>query len=293
MISLYARAADVAPDDWEDPALAQIWFRFGADYIIPRKDIGVFTVGSLPRDAARCNALEEVADAALDVLQGQTMKVRQVADALGLEEPFSMIRAAGATGRLLIRWNASMIWIVPNERPVIDPEDARRELARRFLRWFAPATRDQYTKWVAATPADAKTTWRTLENELSEVDVGGETRYVLREDVEALAGTEPIEGVRLVPHGDPLIKTDAHLTVPDTKERLEIYPDLKTKPDFWPVSGGVLVDGRFVGSWARQQRRVTVNPWRKLSRRVREAIEHEALAFPTAAKSKAEVLWSN
>lgn len=293
VISLYARAEGVVPDSWEDPALAQIWFRFGADYIVPRENVGVFTLGSLPRDPAKCRALEDVADAAIDVLAGRTLKVREVSDALGLDEPFMMLRAAGSTGRLLIRWNASMIWLVPNERPAIDPEDARLELARRFLRWFAPATRAQYTKWVAASPADAKATWEALGNELQAVELDAETRYVLKDDADALAGAEPVEGVRLVPHSDPLIKIDDELVVPNPNLRLEIFPRHKPNTDFWPVSGGLLVNGEISGSWARQQRRVTIHPWRKLGRALREKVEEEALGLPIASKSKAEVLWSD
>jgi hypothetical protein len=293
VVSLYARAEDVGPDSWEAPDLAQIWFRFGADYIIPRTDIGIFTIGSLPRDPDKCRALEDVADAAINFLAGRTLKVREVSNALRLDEPFMMLRAAGSTGRLLIRWNASMIWLVPNERPDIDPEEARLELARRFLRWFAPATRDQYAKWVAAEPADAKRTWEALSSELESVELGNETRYVLRSDADALAGAAVVEGVRLLPHADPLIKIDGELAVPDPTLRLEIFPSFKSKPTFWPVSGGLLLNGEFAGSWARQQRRVTVHPWQKLPRRVRESVEREALAFPIASKSKAAVVWTN
>jgi hypothetical protein len=292
VISLHARAEGVGPDSWEHPDLAQIWFRFGADYIIPRADIGVFTIGSLPRDPPRCRALEEVADAACGVLAGRMLQVREVSEVLALDEPF-LIRAAGSTGRLLIRWNASTIWLVPNERPDIDPEDARLELARRFLRWFAPATRDQYAKWVAAAPADAKQTWQALSGEIVPVQLGDETRYVLRTDADKLARAEAVDGVRLLPHADPLIKIDGELVVLDTTLRREIYPSFKAKPDFWPVSGGLLVNGEFRGSWARQQRRVTVHPWRKLSRAVREQIEAEALSFPIASKSKAELRWDD
>lgn len=290
MISLFARARDVRPDSWEDPSLAQIWFRGGADYIVPRDDVGVFTLGSLPRDGDKRRALEETADAAHDVLRGQTLEVREVSHALRLEQPF-FLRAAAVTGRLLIRWNASKIWLIPNERPDIDPEDARLELARRFLRWFAPVTRDQYMKWTGVERSDARATWDALGSELQTVELDGESRYLLSEDADALANSEPIESVRLIPHADPVIKIDAGLVVPDERLRSEIFPDLKNKPEFWPVSGALIVNGVVAGSWARQQRRVTVHPWRKLGRGARETVEHEALGFPIAAKPRAGVRW--
>jgi hypothetical protein len=44
-----------------------------------------------------------------------------------------------------------------------------------------------------------------------------------------------------------------------------------------------------VGSWQRQQRKVTIHPWSKLSPAVRDAVEGEALAFPIAGSSKPSV----
>ena len=290
VISLHARAEGVEPTSWEDPSLAQIWFR-GADYIVPRDDVGVFTLGSLPRDADRVRALEEIADAAHRFLDGRTLEVREVREALALEQPF-LLRTAAATGRLLIRWNASRIWLIGNERPDIDPEDARLELARRFLRWFGPVTRERFAWWAGVEPSEVKATWKALDSELVPVELEGEPRYVLAADEDALVGAEPVEGMRLVPHSDPFIKIDGPLVVGNPELRLEAFPPSKVKTAFWPVAGGLLVDGEIAGSWSRQQRRVTVNPWKRLTPSVRAAIEEEALGFPIAAKSKAEVRWS-
>ncbi len=58
------------------------------------------------------------------------------------------------------------------------------------------------------------------------------------------------------------------------------------------VPGAVLVDGEIVGVWQRQQRRVTIHPWRSFSTTVREAIEHEGLTLPIAGASKPSVTWA-
>ena len=49
LIALHARVERTHPDAWEDPSLVQIWFRW-ADYVVPRRDVGVFTLGASPRD---------------------------------------------------------------------------------------------------------------------------------------------------------------------------------------------------------------------------------------------------
>lgn len=290
VISLYARVERVQPDSWEHPTLAQIWFRGGADYIVPRADVGVFTLGSLPRDAAKREALERIADDALAVLEGRTLEVRDVQAKLALDPPF-LLRLAAVTGRLLIRWNASRIWLIPNERPNVDPEDARSQLVRRFLSWFAPASLERFAWWAGVEPKDARVTFDALSDELVEVELEAETRFALARDEAALVGAGPVEGVRLIPHGDPLIKIDGPLVVRDPERRLEVFPSSNVRTAFWPVAGAVLVDGGILGSWARQQRRVTINPWKRLPARTREALEAEALGFPIAAKAPAQVRW--
>src|SRR5215208_1228080 len=62
VIALHARVEGTTPESWEDPSLAQIWFRGGADYIVPRADVGVFTLGSFPRDKVRGDQLQRLAD---------------------------------------------------------------------------------------------------------------------------------------------------------------------------------------------------------------------------------------
>ncbi len=41
--------------------VAQVWFR-GSDYIVPRADAGIFTLGSAPRDPERLGRLDRLAD---------------------------------------------------------------------------------------------------------------------------------------------------------------------------------------------------------------------------------------
>jgi hypothetical protein len=132
LVSLHARVNGAQPDSWEHADLAQIWFRGGADYIIPRRDIGLFTLGSQPRDPDLVAEMERLAHAVHDYCAGRMLPVREVAEGLGLERPLS-IRATAMTGRVLIRWNASNIWLIPTDRPEMDAEHARMELARRFM----------------------------------------------------------------------------------------------------------------------------------------------------------------
>jgi hypothetical protein len=288
VISLHARVEETLPDSWEDPSVVQIWFRGGADYIVPRGDAGIFTLGSLPRDPEQARLLDALADDIQRVTNGETLTVREVTERLALDHP-TRIRISAVTGRVHIRWDASNIWLIPVVRPDIDAEDARRELARRFVHWFGPTTVGRLAAWTAVQPRDATATWKGIERELTAVRFLAEERFVLTADVDALLGAEPLVGARLVPFDDPLTKLDKELLVPDEVRRGSVFPP--TGQSLGYIPGALLVNGEVVGAWQRQQRKVTIHPWSRLAAGVRATIEREALAMPIAGPSKASVSW--
>jgi hypothetical protein len=290
LISLHARVEDTQPDSWEDSSVVQIWFRGGADYIVPRVDVGVFTLGCLPRDPEKAAALERLADDIHRAADGMT-PVREVAERIGHRSAGDQFhpRASSATGRIHIRWDASNIWLIPVERPAIDPEDARRELARRFLHWLGPSTKAELARWTGVQPRDAAETWTAIEPELVEVSLDGGRRYLLAADLAVLIAAEPIGGVRLLPQDDPFSKVDRELLVPDPARRRRTLPGSLATPGYIP--GAILLDGEVVGGWQRQQRKVTLHPFGRLSGVAREAIEREALSLPIAGSVAPSVRW--
>jgi hypothetical protein len=287
VISLHARVADTPPDAWEDPSVVQIWFRGGADYIVPSDDAGIFTLGSYPRDPERAAEIERLADAIHRIAAGQTLKVAEVSARLAAASPVA-VRQSASSGRIHIRWDASNIWLIPVDRPDLDVEDARRELARRFIHWFGPTTRVALARWTGVKPGDATATWRSIESELTQVELGGERRFMLSADVERARTAEPLEGVRLLPFDDAYTKLDRALLLPDTARRDVVLP----RTGKGHIPGAILVDGEIVGSWQRQQRKVTIHPFAHVRATVREAVEAEALAFPIAGASSATVGWA-
>jgi hypothetical protein len=293
VLGLHARVEDVRPDSWDDPALCQIWFRGGADYIVPRRDIAVFTLGSMTRDREGRAEIGSITDRVLEVLDGQELRVRDVADKLDLEHP-TQIRLTGRSGRVLIRWNASRIWCYASEPPAMDEEDARLELVRRFLRWFGPQTQERFAWWAGVEAADAAQTWRSIARELVAVELDAAKRFVLKKDADSLQNAAPIEGVRLIHNDDPYLKADRDIVVEDPTARERIFPPTDRSPGYIP--GAILVDGEVAGVWQRQQRKVTIHPWRDLplypwSDLTVDAVEAEASSFPIAGRSQAEIRW--
>jgi hypothetical protein len=129
--------------------------------------------------------------------------------------------------------------------------DAGRELLRRFLHCYGPATPGDFADWTAVGVADARQRFTDLADELQEANWDGRTGWVLRADADGLRGARPPTGVRLLPPGDPyLLARDRATVIPDPAARKVIWPPVG-------APGTVVVDGEIVATW-RSQRKGTV-----------------------------------
>ena len=222
LLSLHARVEGIGPDAWEHPSLAQVWGPRGAAWLIPADAVAAFTLGRLPRDPEDKRQLERIADDAL----------------AGAPDPYR--RGGAATGRYLIRWDARTTTLIPREPPDVDPEDARRDLASRYLAWFGETMRPRFAHWAGVSEEDAVETLRYIQPS-------------------QLPDGPPATGVRLLPQFDPYMYGEEVPTSPHRE-----------------IVGTLLVDGQMSGIWARQQSKVTVRP---RSRRHIDRIEQEAYSM--------------
>jgi hypothetical protein len=275
LLSIHARVEGADSSAWEDPSLVQVWGpRFSA-YAIPRPDLAVFTLGRYPDSARGRRVAEEMAAGMAGVLGDSRKPDREVADALGVGNG---IRYAAPTGTILIRWEgarAPTIWTVP--RPDVAPSEARRELARRFLHVFGPATSDSFARWAGIGRAGGRTAFDALGGELTPVITPIGEGWILTADESAFrAPGRPAAPARLLPSGDAyflLQGADRELLVPEADRR-----DLLWTSRVWP--GAVLVAGEVVGTWRRANADLTIESWRGLSPPERTAVEGEAASLP-------------
>ena len=243
---------------------------------MPKDDVAIFTIGFLPRDPALRRKFDTAANRAKKIFRPQKDRLTQ--------EYFHGLREASASGTIRIEWDGSRTrwWIV--DLPTIDPEDARLELARRFLRSVGPASPEEYAWWSSNTPRDARQTFQFLENELVEVLLKGRRSWILRRDLRALKDAVPTDTVRLLPPGDPYLATpDRKMLVPIQRCRNELWPK-----SVWP--GALLVNGEIVGTWRRQVGRVVVHSWQKPSAKIKAQVEEEVMNMPIVSKNK-DVRW--
>lgn len=289
VLGLHARLRDTRPDDWEHPSLVQLWGPRHSVFAVAAEDLPVFSLGTLPDDETRRQRADRLADAIEDALAGGERTYSSVGHALGGNP--NMLRYAGATGRVLIRWEGSgqpTVRIVP--APDVDPRDARLELARRWLHTAGPTTSTAFAWWAGITPKAGRMAFEGLAPELVRADGPLGEGWILRTDAAAFedADTAPPDGVRLLSSGDPyLMAGDRELLVEDPARRRELWPP----GTVWP--GGLLVRGELVGTWRRAGRRATIRPWRRLDQRERQAVEAEAAALPLpAADTPVRVVWA-
>jgi DNA glycosylase AlkZ-like len=287
LLSLHARVAGVESSTWEDPSLAQLWGPRYSTYVVAKRDFALFSLGRHPENAKSRLRAERMAERVHAHLDGRRMTDREVAGALGVG---NAIRYAATTGTVAIRWEgarAPTVWTVAAAR--IEPADARRQLARRYLHIFGPATAEGFARWAGVSRPAAADTFASLEGSLLPVRSPLGDEWLLAEDEPAMRAAETAAApARLLPSGDAYFLLDGaerELLLPREDQRQRLWT-----PRVWP--GALLVEGEIRGTWRRAQHTVRIDAWARLSRGRRDAIEAEANALPLPGVDRPiEVVW--
>jgi hypothetical protein len=287
LLSLHARVDGVESTTWEDPSLAQLWGPRYSTYVVARRDFALFSLGRLPDNAKSRLRAERMAARLHAHLDGRRMTDREVARALGVGYA---LRYAATTGTVAIRWEgarAPTVWTVVAAQ--VDPADACRELARRYLHIFGPATVDGFARWAGISRRLATDAFTSLEGSLVPVRSPLGDEWFLAEDEPAMRAAKTAGApARLLPSGDAYFLLDGaerELLVPREDQRQRLWT-----PRVWP--GALLVEGEIRGTWRRAQHTVRIDAWVRLSRGTRDAIEAEATALPLPAVDRIEVVWN-
>jgi hypothetical protein len=290
VLSIHARVEGTDSAAWEHEALVQIWGpRFSA-YVTAAVDLSIFTLGRMPTDKASMKRAEDAAASLARVLDGKRMRYGDAGTALGVHG--NSFRYGTVTGTILMRWEGArqpVVWIVP--RPSMSVDDARLELARRYLHVFGPTTAESFAKWAGIALRAGIDAFAGLGSELIEVATPIGTGRLLASDESAVrAEHAPAPQARLLPSGDTfflLWGRDRELLVPDARHRGELWTTR-----VWP--GALLVNGEVAGVWRRANERVAIDAWRPLASVERDAVEAEAMSLPLAGLTRPiSVSWSS
>lgn len=254
-VALAARVEAVRAGDLERALDAEelvvVYGARGAHVVAPAGDVEVFTRGSAPADEASLraavpgaflkaldaagvavsDALDTVAGAVGEALSGGRRPRGEVAMAVtralpGLLSPpcrgrcpdphveDSLFRLAGVRG--VMRFAGSSDDLVGLGAPVLAAGGARRELVRRYLRCYSPATPATLAGWMGVSVDDAR---RSLA-EAAPVAVTGDA----------------VAGVRFLPPYDPWLLD---------RDRATLVPDAGARRVLWRAAGspGVMLVG--------------------------------------------------
>jgi hypothetical protein len=288
LLSIHARVEGTQPSTWEDASLVHVWGPRFSTYLVPRRDHAIFTVGRYPDAPKRRQRAEDMAARLHAFLAG-----RQLTDTVAQKElgVGNAVKYATTTGTVLIRWagsTAPTVWTVP--RPEIEPLEARRELARRYLHILGPGTPPTLARWAGIGDKEARTAFDDLSASLTAVRTAVGDAWILASDEPSFRAA-PVEpaAARLLPSGDTYFLFWAEgreLLVPDAKKRAELWTSR-----VWP--GAVLVAGEIVGTWRRARADLSIQSWRRLTRAERDAVEAEARSLPLPGiEGEVAVRWS-
>ena len=133
----------------------------------------------------------------------------------------------------------------------VETDEAIRDVVRRYLSVYGPATRDEFARWFGLTsPAQAERLITRLGDEVVQVDVDGTRAWLPADWVAELAASSPSGTVNLLPAFDQYVVAaprDSPSVIPDGfKQR--VY-----RAQGW-LSPVLLVDGRVAGVWRHERR---------------------------------------
>ena len=288
LLSLHARVDGVASSTLADPSLAQLWGPRYHTYVVPKRDFALFSLGRLPENVKSRLRAERMADRLHAHLDGREMTDREAGRALGVGNE---LRYSATTGTVAIQWDgarAPTVWTVAAAK--VDPADARRELARRYVHVFGPATADGFARWAGISRRSATDSFASLEASLLPVRSPLGDEWLLAEDEPAIPAGETVAApARLLPSGDAYFLLDGaerELLVPRDDQRQRLWTSR-----VWP--GALLVEGEIRGTWRRSHHTVRIDAWARFSRGTRDAIEAEVDALPLQGVDRPmEVVWN-
>jgi hypothetical protein len=148
--------------------------------------------------------------------------------------------------------------------------DSLAELARRYLRAYAPATERDLARWAGLPLRDARLGLERIAKELSQLKVADETLLALRRAPRVARGP----AVRLLGAYD-------NYNLAYSSRTFAVAPEHEKQlaPGGGIIRPAIVADGRIVGTWAskRSGRRLTlsIEPFEPLDASLADALERE------------------
>jgi hypothetical protein len=328
-LTLWVRVENLQPEAvrealWEHRSLAKTWAMRGTLHLLPSDELPLWVAAlgvlkpryhaaswqryyGLTREEAEA-MLAAIAEALYDRELTREELAQEVGRLVGseelggkLREGFgSLLKPSAFEGALLfapsvgrnVRF-ARPDRLLPGWQPA-ETEEAVREVVRRYLSAYGPATREEFARWFGTTsPAQAGRLIEGLGEEVAPVEVEGVAAWMLAEHVQEAEEAEPAGVVRLLPAFDQYV-------VAAPRDREAVLPEaLKGRvyrQQGW-LSPVLLVDGRMEGVWRHELKGerlvVGIEPFADQPGWVRRAAEEEGEQLARFVGGELELVWSD
>lgn len=321
-LALCTRVEGLSPQDvrsalWQDHTLVRTWAMRATLHLLSAKELPLYVAASDWQNNARWSnyfaefglspAQQEAFLLAIPhVLEQGPLTRQQLADAVAkhmgaararefiLSESWGTpLKPSAYRGELCFGPGQGQNATFMNPRVWIDnwqslePEQARQEMARRYLQAYGPATSDDFAFWLGYQKGRAKKLFQSIAEELEEVDVEGWQAFALRSTLPLMQSVEPVEGIHLLP------LFDAYTIGAPPRGREPLLAPAYKRQVFnlqgWAFAV-VLVNGSIQGIWQHKMRRsqtvVKVNLFSLPAATIREGIEAEAERLSDFFKTK-------
>jgi winged helix DNA-binding protein len=294
---------DVRAALWKDKKLVKTWLMRGTLHLVPSEDLPVYTAAMRTRWIRASNAWLRVVDLTATELNELVDSIGEALDdsprtrddliaivGKGQSERVQLLLKSGWGGILKPVARSGLLCFGPNRgqsvtfvRPQrwiaawrdIDPDEALVEVARRYLRAYGPATKDDFARWWGAWPGVGKAAWSGLTEDLVPVSIEGRRAEMLADDLPRLSRMAAGPFLQLLPAFDPYLlghNTRGHLVDAAYLARV-------SRTAGW-ISAVVLIEGRVAATWshvvAKDTLRIAVDPFRRLPPKARPAIRLRA-----------------
>jgi Winged helix DNA-binding domain len=215
---------DVEDELWTHRRLVKAYGPRGTIHVLASDELPLWSAAldadlraaAAPQRAARLDRLgieqsqlDDMVAAIGDALAGRRLTLEQLGDEVvrrvGAWAGAEILPAFGGTWPL---WrtavepaaSAGVLCFGPNERRrttfvrpedwlgrpprTVDPREAVREILRRFLRTYGPATAAEFAQWLHVAGTMATDALKSIADEVEEVDVEGDRRWILAADAD-------------------------------------------------------------------------------------------------------------
>lgn len=310
-LQLWARVDGLAADDvanalWQDRTLVKTWAMRGTLHLLAVEEFPLLVAALRTRTRFQTKSWLKYFGLTLETLDALMTGMQALLSDQGMTREEVAAGIAEHTGRPELReltlssWGALLkppafqgyLCFGPNRgqnvtfvqaeawlgegkaTPTMSGEAANQELLRRYLAVYGPDTSDNFARWFGITPGDSKRLFRSLGDELVEVEVEGWPAWALAAADYDQEG-ETADLVRLLPAFDPY--TIALYRQPGVLD--EPHQPRVSRPQGW-ISPVVLVGGRMAGVWSHEKKRdrliVTATIFGPADAALRAGVEAEA-----------------